>query len=93
MARIAGKTAKVAALQIVRPQIASSAPIVRRNTSNAPSPRAICTYARAGHADRALDVLEQVVDLGWRHGAWLARDPDFERLRTEPRYRRIAAGI
>lgn len=52
-----------------------------------------CTYARAGHADRALDVLEQVVDLGWRHGAWLARDPDFERLRTEPRYRRIAAGI
>jgi adenylate cyclase len=52
-----------------------------------------CTYARAGHSDRALDVLEEVVGLGWRHGAWLARDPDFANLRNEPRYRRIAASL
>jgi DNA-binding winged helix-turn-helix (wHTH) protein len=52
-----------------------------------------CTYGRAGHADRALDVLEQVVELGWRHGAWLVRDPDFESLRNEPRYQRIAAAL
>ncbi|MGQ0531103.1 MAG: TPR end-of-group domain-containing protein [Caulobacteraceae bacterium] len=52
-----------------------------------------CTYARAGYVDRALDVLEQVVELGWRHGAWLMRDPDFDAIRSEPRYQRIAASL
>lgn len=52
-----------------------------------------CTYARAGYLERALDVLEEVVDLGWRHGAWLVRDPDFERVRGERRYQRIAASM
>ena len=52
-----------------------------------------CTFARAGDADRALETLEQVVDEGWNHGAWLDRDPDFDRLRHSRRFRRIAGAI
>jgi DNA-binding winged helix-turn-helix (wHTH) protein/Flp pilus assembly protein TadD len=52
-----------------------------------------CTLARAGDTGRALDTLEQVVDEGWNHRAWLDRDPDFDRLRQHPRFRRIAATI
>jgi tetratricopeptide (TPR) repeat protein len=52
-----------------------------------------CSYARAGDGDRALDILEEVVEFGWRHGAWLARDPDFARFRDHPRFRRTAASI
>jgi hypothetical protein len=52
-----------------------------------------CTYARADLRDCALDVLEEVVELGWRHGAWLERDPDFDGLRGERRYKRIAAAM
>jgi adenylate cyclase len=52
-----------------------------------------CTYARAGEPERALDILADVVDHGWRHGAWLARDPDFDGLRSDRRFTRIAASI
>jgi DNA-binding winged helix-turn-helix (wHTH) protein/Flp pilus assembly protein TadD len=52
-----------------------------------------CTLARAGDTDRALDTLEQVVDEGWNHRAWLDRDPDFDRLRQHARFRRIAGTI
>jgi adenylate cyclase len=52
-----------------------------------------CTMARAGESKRALDVLEQVVDCGWRHKAWLDRDPDFDTLRDDRRFKRIARRI
>jgi hypothetical protein len=52
-----------------------------------------CTYARADLRDRAFDVLEEVVELGWRHRAWLERDPDFEGLRGERRYKRIVRAM
>lgn len=52
-----------------------------------------CTYARVGDTDRALDTLEQVVDHGWNHRAWLDRDPDFDGLRHERRFIRIAESI
>lgn len=52
-----------------------------------------CTFARAGATDRALDILEQVVDHGWNHRAWLDRDPDFDGLRRDRRFIRIAATI
>ncbi|MGZ8311846.1 MAG: winged helix-turn-helix domain-containing protein [Allosphingosinicella sp.] len=52
-----------------------------------------CSFARVGESERALDILEQVVEQGWHHGAWLARDPDFEALRGNRRYKRIAARI
>ena len=52
-----------------------------------------CTYARAGETRRALDTLELVVDHGWNHQAWLDRDPDFDSVRTDARFLRIAASI
>jgi len=52
-----------------------------------------CTYARANDDRRALDILEQVVDAGWRHPAWLERDPDLDGLRAHPRFRRISAAV
>jgi DNA-binding winged helix-turn-helix (wHTH) protein/Flp pilus assembly protein TadD len=52
-----------------------------------------CALARTGDGARALDVLEEVVELGWRHRAWLERDPDFHALRDTPRFRRIAATV
>ena len=52
-----------------------------------------CTFARAGETRRALDTLEQVVDHGWNHRAWLDRDPDFDGLRGDRRFIRIAQSI
>ncbi|MGZ8312795.1 MAG: TPR end-of-group domain-containing protein [Allosphingosinicella sp.] len=52
-----------------------------------------CTYARAGETRRALDTLEEVVDHGWNHRAWLDRDPDFDGVRNDTRFRRIASTI
>ena len=52
-----------------------------------------CTLAQVGHARQALDVLEDVVERGWRYRAWLERDPDFAALRGDRRYKRIAASI
>ncbi|WP_114954372.1 TPR end-of-group domain-containing protein [Sphingosinicella terrae] len=52
-----------------------------------------CTYARAGESERALDTLEEVIAHGWNHGAWLDRDPDFDRIRDDARFRRIARTI
>ena len=48
-------------------------------------------YACAGDADRAIPVLDAVVQEGWRHGRLLARDPDFDLCRGDRRFRRIAA--
>ena len=52
-----------------------------------------CTFARAGETRRALDTLELVVDHGWNHRAWLDRDPDFDGLRGDRRFIRIAQSI
>lgn len=50
-----------------------------------------CSLALTGANDDALDILEQLVEGGWRYRAWLDRDPDFAALRTTRRYRRLAA--
>jgi len=52
-----------------------------------------CTFARAGETSRALDTLELVIDHGWNHRAWLERDPDFDGLRGDRRFIRIAQSI
>jgi hypothetical protein len=38
----------------------------------------------------ALETLSDAVDEGWRHAAFLAHDQDFDSLRGEIRFRRIA---
>jgi DNA-binding winged helix-turn-helix (wHTH) protein/Tfp pilus assembly protein PilF len=52
-----------------------------------------CAFACAGETMRALDTLEHVVDHGWNHRAWLDRDPDFDGLRHDRRFIRIAESI
>ncbi|HKX90920.1 MAG TPA: winged helix-turn-helix domain-containing protein [Sphingomicrobium sp.] len=52
-----------------------------------------CAFARAGDSRMALDLLEQVVELGWNHSRWLERDPDFLSYRGHPRFERIARSI
>ena len=52
-----------------------------------------CTFARAGEMTRALEMLERVVDHGWNHRAWLERDPDFDGLRHDRRFIRIAERV
>ncbi len=49
----------------------------------------VCFFSRAGEVRQALDTLEAAVDRGWSHAALLARDPDIDPLRREPRFRRI----
>ena len=52
-----------------------------------------CSCARAGDVDDALDMLERVVEGGWKHVRWLERDPDFQGFRYHRRFQRIARSI
>jgi len=45
-----------------------------------------CTYARLGETDRALDMLEKVVETGFGNRAWLEHDTDLDPLRGSPRF-------
>jgi DNA-binding winged helix-turn-helix (wHTH) protein/Flp pilus assembly protein TadD len=51
------------------------------------------TLARVGESQRALDVLEEIVELGWRYRPWLDRDPDFDALRGNRRFKNVANAI
>ncbi|HUL72618.1 MAG TPA: winged helix-turn-helix domain-containing protein [Vicinamibacterales bacterium] len=48
-----------------------------------------CLQAKLGHADRAIALLERVSALGWGQRDWLERDPDYENLRGDPRFRKL----
>jgi adenylate cyclase len=45
-----------------------------------------CLAAISGDGERALDLLERAVDLGWARAEWLRADPDFASVRDNPRY-------
>ena len=47
---------------------------------------AACSYAHAGHHQRALDLLERRLEVGQIHRDWVAQDPDFDGLRDDPRF-------
>ncbi|MFW6199445.1 MAG: tetratricopeptide repeat protein, partial [Gemmatimonadota bacterium] len=48
---------------------------------------AACAFAHVGDVDRALDLLERRVRVGpTMDRAWIAHDPDFDRLRDHPRF-------
>jgi hypothetical protein len=40
--------------------------------------------------ERALDVLQRAIEAGLAGGDWVARDPDWERLRDHPRFQALA---
>ena len=48
-----------------------------------------CSYARMGMLDAAFTALHRAVDLGYDHFRHLARDPDLESLRADPRFTRL----
>jgi adenylate cyclase len=49
-----------------------------------------CALAMLGEDERALDVLQRAIEAGLAGGDWVARDPDWERLRDHPRFQALA---
>jgi tetratricopeptide (TPR) repeat protein len=49
--------------------------------------------ARLGMKEEALDLLERVFARGWGKCDWVARDPDYDSLRDEPRFQRLIVGL
>ena len=47
---------------------------------------AACFFAKAGRVDEALDVLEKTVAKGWGTRDWIEHDPDYDPLRSHPRF-------
>jgi adenylate cyclase len=50
---------------------------------------AACALAALGEDERALDVLQRAIEAGLAGGDWVARDPDWERLRDHPRFQAL----
>jgi tetratricopeptide (TPR) repeat protein len=48
-----------------------------------------CLYAKAGEKDQALLLLERAFAKGYGNKIWIERDPDYDSLRDEPRYRSL----
>jgi Flp pilus assembly protein TadD len=48
-----------------------------------------CSFALLGRVAEALDALETAVALGYRDPDHMRSDPDLERLRAEPRFRKL----
>jgi adenylate cyclase len=45
-----------------------------------------CLHAVAGRKERALDLLERGVELGWNRPEWAKHDSDLESLHGDPRF-------
>jgi adenylate cyclase len=54
---------------------------------------AACAYALLGDEARALDHLENAVEMGWHHEEWLVHDVDFDFVRNTLRFKKILEGL
>lgn len=54
---------------------------------------AICFYAKAGMKKEALELLEKAVDKGFGKKDWIERDPDYDSLRDEPRFKQLMSRL
>jgi serine/threonine protein kinase/tetratricopeptide (TPR) repeat protein len=52
-----------------------------------------CLFSVTSEPDKALDLLERAVDLGWSRPEWLRQDPDLASLRDNPRYSRLVSRL
>jgi adenylate cyclase len=48
-----------------------------------------CLYAKAGYMDKALSMLEHAFAKGYGNKAWMEKDPDYDSLRDEPRFKAL----
>ena len=54
---------------------------------------AACNFALLGETSNALDGLERAIEAGVAVGDWIKHDPDFESLRSHPRFQAIVMRI
>ena len=52
-----------------------------------------CTFAVLGESNRALDLLERAVALGWGDREWIQNDSDLASLHGNPRFRDVPGRI
>ena len=52
-----------------------------------------CFYAEQGDSERAIDMLEKAVVLGWGDRAWVETDSDLRGLHGNPRFSALLASI
>jgi TolB-like protein/Flp pilus assembly protein TadD len=52
-----------------------------------------CVYSVAGEYDRALDSLERAIQRGFAHREWIEHDPDWDPVRSDPRFVRILESV
>lgn len=48
-----------------------------------------CALAVIGEEDRAFDALERAIAVGLAGGDWIPQDPDWEQLRSRPRFQTL----
>jgi adenylate cyclase len=52
-----------------------------------------CFYAVQGDSDRAFELLEQALKLGWGDRAWMEHDSELESLHDDPRFQALLSTI
>lgn len=54
---------------------------------------ATCLHAQLGQKDQALEMLERLVARGWCKRDWIEHDPDYDSLRSDPRFKKLIARL
>ena len=52
-----------------------------------------CSYSLTDQFDRTAEALEKAIRLGYKDFAWLTKDPDLKKFRSQPVYREILKKI
>lgn len=78
-----------------RAKAAEWADLALRSSSDEPMVyyNAACTFAVLDESERALDLLEHAVALGWGDRTWMESDSDLMSLRSNPRFRALLARL
>jgi adenylate cyclase len=78
-----------------RAKAAEWADLALRSSSDEPMVyyNAACTFAVLDESERALDLLERAVELGWGDRTWMESDSDLMSLRSNSRFRALLARL